>query len=175
LQRISALSANEKAARDKAETKAAVEDLRQGYTAKDQTFEQQLNLERVGESDSMMKMLGEFMELVRRGQDDFWKYMGIVGFVHHMDEWKRMGGPSADFPFDIEALYSFMRSPYYWELPIQDIACRLSADLLVKHFPIKSGDNSDIYHLAAALPVAHFVVADKAMVDRCERLDIGKK
>lgn len=165
----------EKAARDKQVTKEAIEGLRQGYTIKDQTFEQQLSLERIGESDSMIKMLGEYMDLVHRGQFDFWKYMGVVGFVESMDAWKRMGGPSGDSATDIAALYSFMRSPYYWELPIQDISCRLSADLLVKHFPIKSGDSLDISHLATAIPVAHFVVADKAMVDRCERLGVGKK
>jgi hypothetical protein len=165
----------EKAERDKIETKESIEELRQAYTAKNQTFEQQLNLERIGESDSMMKMLGEYMELMHRGQFEFWKYMSVVGFVERMDAWKRMGGPSDDSAADIAALYSYMRSPYYWELPIQDISCRLSADLLVKHFKIKSGDGLDISHLATAIPVAHFVVADKAMVDRCERLGIGKK
>jgi hypothetical protein len=45
----------------------------------------------------------------------------------------------------------------------------------VKDSRIKSGDGQDIQHLATAIPVAHFVVADKAMVDRCERLRIGKK
>jgi hypothetical protein len=165
----------EKAERDKLEIKESIEELRQGYTANDQTFEQQLNLERIGESYTMIKMLSEYMALVRLGQFDFWKYMGVVGFVERMDAWQKMGGPSSGFPLEIPALLSFMRSPYYWELPIQDISCRLSADLLVKHFPIKSGDSQDIQHLATAIPVAHFVVADKAMVDRCERLGIGKK
>ncbi|MGA2456104.1 MAG: hypothetical protein ABSF85_00820 [Terriglobales bacterium] len=165
----------DKAARDKLETQESIEELRQGYTAKDQTFEQQLNLERIGESDVMIKMVGEYMGLVRLGQFDFWKYMGVVGFVERMDAWQKMGGPSSGLPLEIPALYSFMRSPYYWELPIQDISCRLSADLLVKDFRIKSGDGQDIQHLATAIPVAHFVVADKAMVDRCERLGIGKK
>jgi hypothetical protein len=165
----------EKAERDKLQIKESIEELRQGYTAKDQTFEEQLNLERIGESDTMVKMLGEYMAFLRFGQVDFWKYMGVVGFVERMDAWEKMGGPSSGLPFEIPALYSFMRSPYYWELPIQDISCRVSADLLVKHFPIKSGDSLDIQQLATAIPVAHFVVADKAMVDRCERLGVGKK
>lgn len=165
----------EKAERDKLETQESIEDLRRGYTAKDQTFDQQLDLERIGESDTMIKMLGEYMALVRLRQFDFWKHMGVVGFLEHMNAWEEMGGPSSGLPFEIPALYSFMRSPYYWELPIQDISCRLSADLLVKHFAIRSGDGLDIQHLATAIPVAHFVVADKAMVDRCERLGIGKK
>lgn len=165
----------EKAERDKLQIKESIEELRQGYTAEDQTFEKQLALERIGESDSMIKMVGEYMQLAQLGQVDFWKYMGTVGFMERMDSWKKMGGPTDGFASDLAALYSFMRSPYYWELPIQDISSRLSADLLVKHFPIKPGDSLDISHLSAAIPVAHYVVADKAMVDRCERLGIGKK
>jgi hypothetical protein len=53
----------DKAKRDKLEAQEAVEELRQGYTALNQTFEQQLQLERIGESDSMMKMMAEYMRL----------------------------------------------------------------------------------------------------------------
>ncbi len=165
----------EKATRDKLAIQDANEELRQAYTAKEQTFEQQLGLERIGESDAMIRMMGEYMHIVRAGGVDFWKYMGVEGFIRQIDAWRATGGPGADDPTALAGLYSFMRSPYHWELPIQDVSCRLSADLIVKHFPIKSGDNYDIQHLATAIPVAHYVVADKAMVDRCERLGIGKK
>jgi hypothetical protein len=165
----------EKAARDKLQTQESVEELRQSYTAMGQTFDQQLTLERVGESDVMIKMVGEYVTLIQAGRFDFWKFMGVQGFFLHMKRWRTMGGPGNNSASDIAALYSFMRSPYCWELPVQDVSCRLSADLLVKHFPIKSGDSVDIQHLATAIPVAHYVVADKAMVDRCERLGIGKK
>ena len=47
----------DKAERDKLETQETVEELRQGYTAMHQTFEKQLKLERLGESDAMMKMM----------------------------------------------------------------------------------------------------------------------
>jgi len=165
----------DKAERDKFETLEAVEDLRQGYNAIDQTFEKQLELERIGESDAMMKMMGEYMRLTSLKQVGFWDHMNVDGFLTHLSMWTKFGGPGGDLPSDLAALYSFMRSPYYWELPIQDVACRLSADLVVKHFPVKSGDHPDIQHLAATIPVAQYVVADKAMVDRCERLGIGKK
>jgi hypothetical protein len=166
----------EKAARDKAATQEAVEELRQAYTAKDQTFEQQLALERVGESDSMCAMIADFMRSHREKTADLWKYMGVDGFFNHMNLYRTFAGPGAgSFQSEIAALYSFMRSPYYWELPIQDVSCRLSADLIVKHFPIRSGDSYDTQHLAMAIPIAQYVVADKAMVDRCERLGIGKK
>ncbi|RSL17708.1 hypothetical protein EDE15_3247 [Edaphobacter aggregans] len=67
-----------------------------------------------------------------------------------------------------------MRSPYYWELPIQDIGCRLSTDLCVKNSPVKSGDSKDIEHLATAIPIAQYVVADKAMVDCCDASRLTK-
>jgi hypothetical protein len=165
----------DKAERDKLETQEAVEELRQGYTAMDQTFEKQLQLERIGESDAMMKMMGEYMKVLRRGRPGFWDYMNVDGYAKHLSMWAKFGGPSGDLISDLSALYSFMRSPYYWELPIQDVSCRISADLIVKHFPIKSGDSYDTQHLAMAIPVAQYVVADKAMVDRCERLGIAKK
>ena len=166
----------EKAARDKAATQEAVEKLRLTYTAQSQTFDRQLALERVGESDSMLMMIAHFMKSQNEGRVDFWKCMGVNGFFAHMQMYRSLGGPGAgSFESEFAALYSFMRSPYYWELPIQDVSCRLSADLVVKHFQIRSGDSYDTQHLAMAIPVAHYVVADKAMVDRCERLDIGKK
>jgi len=165
----------EKAKLDKLETQEAIEELRQAYTAKNQTFEQQLALERIGESDSMMTMMEEFRRRKRQGTVDFWQLMNVQGFFIHMQAYKHFGGPSGDLAADLGGLYSFMRSPYYWELPIQDVACRISADLVVKPFEVKSGDSMDNQHLSMAIPVAHYVVADKAMVDRCERLGIGKK
>jgi hypothetical protein len=165
----------EKAKNDKLQTQEAVEELRQAYTARNQTFDQQLALERIGESDSMMKMVGDYLRLMRERKVGFWDLMNVEGYFLHMSAWQRFGGLGGDLATDLAALCSFMRSPYYWELPIQDISCRLSADLTVKHFPIKSGDHMDIQHLSMAIPVAHYVVADKAMVDRCERLGISEK
>lgn len=165
----------DKAERNKLETQEAFEELRQGYTAINQTFDKQLQLERIGESDAMMMMMGEYMRLTRLKQVGFWDHMKVDGFLTHLSMWKRLDGPGGDLDSDLAALYSLMRSPYYWELPVQDIACRLLADLVVKQYPIRSGDHADVQHLAAAIPVAQFVVADNAMVDRCERLGIPKK
>ena len=166
----------EKAARDKTASQQAVEELRQAYNVKGQTFEYQLALERVGESDSMLMMVADFMKSYRERKVDMWKYMGVEGFFTHMQLYRSLGGlGGGSFESEFAALYSFMRSPYYWELPIQDISCRLSADLVVKHYPIRSGDSYDTQHLALAIPVAHHVVADNAMVDRCDRLGLGEK
>jgi hypothetical protein len=164
-----------KAELNKHEIKDLNEDLRLKYTQQDQTFDKQLGLERIGESDAMIKMMSEYMEMMKLGQFDFWKHMSVEGFLMHIVAWQKITGEQNDLLLKIPALYSFMRSPYYWELPIQDVSCRISADLLVKQYPVRSGDSQDTQHLATAIPVAHFVVADNAMVDRCERLGIGKK
>ena len=150
---------------------ADVEALRSKYHAQKQTFEQQLALERIGESDVMLSMIGDYMKAVAAGTVDIWGYFGVLGFFQYQEAWRRMGGPLPELP----AIYSFMRSPYYWELPLQDISCRIFADLLVRHHPVKSGDSKDVDHLSMAIPVAQYVVADKAMVDRCKRLCIDKK
>jgi hypothetical protein len=155
----------------KSTTKRDFEVLRKKCRAKKQTFEQQLALERIGDSDAMLGMVRDYIKDVGAGKHDFWGYMGVLGFFSYQSLWDRMGGPGPA----LAALYSFMRSPYYWELPSEDIACRLSADLVVGHTEVKSGDSRDIYNLATSIPVAQYVVADKAMVDRCERLGIGSK
>jgi hypothetical protein len=128
----------DKADRDKLEIQEAVEELRQGYTAIDQTFEKQLELERIGESDAMMRMMSEYVRLTRLKKVGFWDHMSVDGYLSHLLMWTKFGGAGGDLISDLSALYSFMRSPYYWELPIQDVACYLSADLIVKHFPVRS-------------------------------------
>ena len=87
--------------------------------------------------------------------------------------WTRFRGPGGT-DFRPRRPLLFIRSPYYWELPIQDVSVRISADPIVK-CPDKERRRFDTQHLATAIPVAQYVVADKAMVDRCERLGIGKK
>jgi hypothetical protein len=160
-----------KAAKDKLATQKELEVLRQKQRGKKQTFERQLALERIGESDVMLKMLANFKKNVVAGKIDLWDVMGVEGYHKHLNWWRQMGGPG----MELAGIYSFMRSPYYWELPIEDVACRLSADLLVRHSEVTPGDSQDVDHLATAIPVAHYIVADKAMADRCERLSIGSK
>jgi hypothetical protein len=50
------------------------------------------------------------------------------------------------------ALYSYMHSQYYGELPIVDVACQLSAHLVINPPVVKSGDGMDIQHMATVIP-----------------------
>lgn len=119
----------------------------------------------------MIKMLSDFTRNAERKTADFWGFWGIQGYLLYLDWWRRMGGPGNW----LHGIYAFMRSPYFWLLPIEDISSRLFADVLVSDSPVKRGDPRDIHHLATAIPVAHFVVTDNAMVDRCRRLEIDSK
>jgi hypothetical protein len=62
--------------------------LREAYTARAQTFKQQLELERIGESDSMMKMLGEYMQSLKLGQVDIWVSRGSCSESMHGGRWE---------------------------------------------------------------------------------------
>jgi hypothetical protein len=160
-----------KAENDKQAIQKDLEVRRQKQSGKKFGFEEQLALERVAESTLMFKMLKEFMKNVARGKPDDWEFWGIQGYLMYKQIWETMGGPGNAF----DGVYCFMRSPYFWELPIEDISSRLFADLLVHHSKVKVGDQRDIHHLATAIPVAHYIVADNAMVDRCRRLGIDSK
>lgn len=160
-----------KAEFDKHHTQKDLEALRQRFRGKRKKFEEQFELERVGESDVMMGMMQDFTKGIAAGKYEFWSFMNVEGYLKYQGLWREMAGPGPE----LAGIYSFMRSPYCWELPIVDIACRLSADLMTGHASVNSGDSQDIYHLATAIPIAHYVVADKAMVQRCKRRGIDAK
>jgi hypothetical protein len=160
-----------KSENEKLSAQRDLESLRKKCRIDGRRFEQQLVLERCGVSDVMLKMTRDFMKDVFQGKIDFWSFMGVQGFLSYQTLWEEMGGPGPG----IIGVYSFMRSPYYWMLPIHDIECRLCADLIVGHSPVKIGDTRDVHNLATSIPVAHYVVADNAMVDRCSRLGLGAK
>jgi hypothetical protein len=160
-----------KSERDKRATRKDLEVARQEQRGKKRTFEQQLAIEQSAESNVMVNMLADFDKNAITGNIDFLGYMSVQGYVRYQGIWREMGGPG----MELGGFYSFMRSPYYWELPIEDISSWLFADLLIGHSKVKVGDQRDIHHLATAVPVAHYVVADNAMVDRCRRLGIDTK
>jgi hypothetical protein len=154
---------------NKSTLQASWERLRQDFNAQKRNFDEQLKLEKLGESDSMISMICAYNRRVGNGTADMWDHLGVEGFHVWMRSW---GG---SFEEAISALYSFMRSNYYGELPIVDVACRLGADLVVNPPPVKSGDGMDIQHMATVIPVAQYVVVDRAMADRCERMKLPEK
>jgi hypothetical protein len=151
------------------EIKAKFEEMRQENTAARASFQEHFDRERVGESDAMLVMLRSFYQKGTGATVD--DLLAVYGYCALHKYWEVIGGPG---PGET-ALYPYMRSPYYYELPPVDIASRLYADLMAYGHPIKSGDNQDVQHMAFAIPVAKFVVTDRAMADRCRRRGIGDK
>ena len=80
--------------------------------------------------------------------------------------WREIGGD----PPDWEGVFAFFRSPYFTELPLSYIESRLTAELLTGNEPIAPGDSMDVQLLAVALPIAHFVLADRRMEQRIKKL-----
>jgi hypothetical protein len=159
----------QKSDRDRDATHAAWEGLRQEFIAEGRTFEDQVRHEKVGEAYSMIKMLAVYHRKTQSAELDMWDKLSVEGFLKWMASWGSTPEES------IAALFAYMHSPYYGELPIVDVACRLSADLVVRPPGVKRGDSMDVQHLATAIPLSHYVLADKAMTDRCGRLGLGAK
>jgi hypothetical protein len=147
------------------------EEMRQENQAEGRQYEEQLARERIGEAHTMLEMLGKFYSKASVNEADMWDVLGVQGFFALHQYWRELGGPGGG---DI-ALYSYMNSPYYYELPVIDVGARLYADLMVNGQRIKSGDNQDVQHLAFAIPIAHYVVTDSAMADRCRRRKVGER
>jgi len=129
-----------KATKGKLAARESLETLRGQCHGQGRTFDEQLELERKGESIVMFQVVRDHKRKVAAGQDDLWDYFGVQGFINRQELWRRLGGPG---PEDA-ALVSFMQSPYFWELPIEDTSCRLLADLLVRPPLVKGGDRDDI-------------------------------
>lgn len=68
----------------------------------------------------------------------------------------------------------FLRSSYFNNLPIPQIRNQLGAELLTGNQPIAPSNPMDLELLSVAVPVAHYVLADRKMSERIKRLAIDK-
>jgi hypothetical protein len=85
--------------------------------------------------------------------------------------WRAAGGD----PQDVSGFRDWLASAYCTELPRGEISACLWADLIAGPIDVKSGDLHDIGHLAAALPVATYVLTDGDMRDRTRRLGLDTR
>ena len=137
------------------------------------SFEEQLEIERRALAGVAQDAV---LSYTFRTQSNSNIFSAALPYLIHMTLWKKLNGPESGKPLDaLAGVVSFMNSPYFWELPSEDVRNRLFADLITGGQTVKSGDSSDIGHLALAIPVAHYVVTDKAMEDRCGRRGLGAK
>jgi hypothetical protein len=154
--------------RNKSEAHRKLEGLRQETTGAKIVYDAQLALERTARADLMLNTMRKVQnEPQIIDSNDEALAVEYLEFRHTL-------GPIRNDPTTtFNELYQFMKSPYCRSLPFEDISCRLLADLIVRPRPCSSGDAMDVDLLSVALPVCHFVVADKDMVDRLERRKIA--
>lgn len=155
----------------KAEVGRKWEQLRLELVAKGQTFERQLELEQRGYWDGMVEIVRTFYSNIAAGRHDFWGFMAATGPLLYRTYWRELGGK----PPDWEGVNKFFCSPYFSELPLPYVSCRLNANLLTGNEPIAPGDPMDVELLSVALPVAHYVLADRRMELRIKQLGLDQK
>ena len=68
----------------------------------------------------------------------------------------------------------FFQSQHFLALPCNDIPFRLDAQILTIDRPVEPGDAMDIQHMAAALPIATWVLTDKSLANRVRQLGLDR-
>ena len=144
------------------------EALRQRYVGEGQTYETQLELEQLGNAEAMAQMVRKFENNLVQGHPNFWDITGVTGFYLYRSYWNKLGAQ----PTGWDGVYKFFCSPYFSELPLPYVGCRLGADLLTGTAHIAPSDSMDVELLSVAIPVAHYVLADKRMEQRIKRLGL---
>jgi len=169
------LSKSSEMLRRRADAKADVgrkwEELRQRLVADRQTYEKQLELELGGYWDGLRELVKQFFLNMAAGRHDFWDFMGAQGAFLYRTYWRELSGQ----PPDWEGVHAFSCSAYFRELPLPFVSCRLNANLLTGNERIAPGDPMDVELLSVALPLAHFVLADRRMELRIKQLGLDRK
>lgn len=161
----------ERRAEAKAEISRKWEELRLELVAEGQTYEKQLEAEKRGYMDAILELVRKFEWNLIQGKHSFWDYMGALGPLLYRRYWHELGGQ----PPGWEGVHRFFCSPYFSELPLPYINCRLGAELLTGNEPIAPGDAMDVDLLSVALPVAHYILADRRMEQRIRKLRLDEK
>lgn len=147
------------------------EQLRQELLSKGQTYERQLAVERRGDGFAIVETLKKFEADLISGRRDFWNFMAATGPLTYRYYWRELRGE----PPDWEGVLKFFASPYFSELPQPYVTSCLTAELLTGNEPIAPSDPMDVDLLSVALPISHFVVTDRRMELRVEKLKLDKK
>jgi len=161
----------QKRAEAKAEVGRRWEQLRTELVSKGQTYEKQLELELRGYWDAVVEIQKGFESNFAAGRHDFWNFMAAQGGLLYLNYWRELGGR----PPGWEGVNRFFFSAHFSELPLPFVSCRLNANLLTGNEPIRPGDPMDVELLSVALPLAHFVLADRRMERRIKQLGLDQK
>lgn len=143
----------------KAGVRVSLEEIRKKLVAEGVTYEAQVEEERRGH----VKAVAELFRKAHSAEPSFWDSLGVTALTVPLRNWTDLGGPIGQFG-------AFLASRYLHSMPLPRIETRLMAKLVTSNEVIQSGDSNDVRHLALVLPVANFVVTDKAMERRVKEL-----
>ena len=158
----------------RAEKEATVrcwEELRQKLVAEGMRYPDQLDLELQSNAETMIAMCDAYLKKLQARTATYSDFMGVYQWAKYIAYWKHLGCQ----PEGIEGLFDFLRSYHIAALPIWNVKAKLSADLMTRTEPISSSDPMDVELLSIAVPVAHFVLADRNMEMRVKRLGIDQE
>jgi hypothetical protein len=114
-------------------------------------------------------LFDRWVEVLSSGeQPSVWDMLGSTALASPMRAWQELGGPP-------RLLGRFLTSRYLHALPLPKIETQLFARLVTGNEVIQSGDGGDVSHLSLVLPVARFVVTDKAMERRVKELGLDRE
>jgi hypothetical protein len=100
-----------------------------------------------------------------------WELLAVNGYEAYFRQWYRLTNKLADW----DDLCAFLTSGCFCELPAVTISSQLHAKLVTDDRPLESGDSIDVNHLSLAIPMAHFVLADRKMANRIADLGIDRQ
>lgn len=149
----------------KERTREDLERMRERNLTAGRSYEEQLVYERSGFLDSQREILARLARESSSPNPDLLTLAAGWPLQRYLRMWLALGGEAEKFE-------AFFASDHFRGLPCNDIPARLYAQLLTIDREVESGDAMDIEHMAAALPIASWVLTDRSLVRRVRELGL---
>ena len=137
-----------------------LETLRQHIVAKNISFSSQLETEYLG----ILQALNNTVNLqTKENESDLDQNKIDFGLLENYIRWLKYWYNLSGTTNNTERFIRFLYSDYIKLMPIHRIEANLTAKILTRKAPIKSGDAMDIDHISSILPYADYLFTDKSM------------
>lgn len=138
-----------------------------------QTYEQTLERESKGKSEAMVHVMAHLaaktLHKKRIFVADLLRADELIG--KPLAWWERHSGKQ-DVLNDVLRFY---RSEEYMQIPTVNIGCRLLSELASGNEAVSPSDVMDIHHVETVFPYATYMVVDKRIRNRIERIKLDKE